>query len=59
MARRVVIAAEYGYTAPNWVGVVLVVSALGLAFPSGNLERRGAETSSEPTESLVTAGQPS
>ncbi|MEV2224124.1 MFS transporter [Nocardia vinacea] len=55
----VVIAAGYGYTSPNWVGVVLVVSALGLAVLSGNLERRGAETSSEPTESLVPAGQPS
>ncbi|MFE9325601.1 MFS transporter [Nocardia sp. NPDC052278] len=54
----VVIAAGYGYTSPNWVGVVLVVSALGLAVLSGNLERRGTETSSEPTESLTTAGHP-
>ncbi|WP_433624533.1 MFS transporter [Nocardia sp. CA-120079] len=54
----VVIAAGYGYTSPNWVGVVLVVSALGLAVLSGNLERRGTETSSEPTESLATAGHP-
>ncbi|WP_433713575.1 MFS transporter [Nocardia sp. CA-084685] len=53
----VVIAAGYGYTSPNWVGVILVVSALCLAVVSGNLERRGAETPSETTETLVTAGR--
>ncbi|MEU6080325.1 MFS transporter [Streptomyces sp. NPDC047108] len=35
-----VIAAGYGYTAPNWVGAALAASALGLAFLSGALERR-------------------
>lgn len=49
----VVIAAGYGYTAPNWVGVGLVGAALGLAVLSGRLERRGAEP--ESTESLVAA----
>ncbi|WP_433727611.1 MFS transporter [Nocardia sp. CA-129566] len=51
----VVIAAGYGYTAPNWVGVGLVVSALGLAVLSGILERRTAERASETTEPLVAA----
>ncbi|WP_454194186.1 MFS transporter [Nocardia sp. Marseille-Q1738] len=36
----VVIAAGLGYTSPNWVGVALVVIALGLAVLSGYLERR-------------------
>ncbi|WP_062983020.1 MFS transporter [Nocardia anaemiae] len=53
----IVIAAGYGYTSPNWVGVALVVSALGLAVLSGNLERRGVETPSETTEPLVAAGR--
>ncbi|WP_280361741.1 MFS transporter [Nocardia wallacei] len=35
-----VIAAGFGYTAPNWVGVLLSGSALGLAVLSGALERR-------------------
>ncbi|GHK03606.1 MFS transporter [Streptomyces sp. Y2F8-2] len=35
-----VIAAGLGYTAPNWVGAVLAVSALLLAFLSAALERR-------------------
>ncbi|MET8871072.1 MFS transporter [Nocardia sp. NPDC004604] len=51
----VVIAAGYGYTAPNWVGVGLVVSALGLAVLSGILEHRTAERASETTEPLVAA----
>ncbi|WP_433680877.1 MFS transporter [Nocardia sp. CA-119907] len=51
----VVIAAGYGYTAPNWVGVGLVVSAVGLAALSGILERRAAERASETTEPLVAA----
>ncbi|MFF4208900.1 MFS transporter [Streptomyces sp. NPDC001796] len=41
-----VIAAGLGYTAPNWVGAVLAVSALVLAFLSATLERR--ETASSP-----------
>ncbi|MFD4031439.1 MFS transporter [Streptomyces sp. NPDC058637] len=35
-----VIAAGFGYTAPNWVGAVLAASALLLALLSGALERR-------------------
>ncbi|MFE4211832.1 MFS transporter [Streptomyces sp. NPDC056844] len=42
-----VIAAGFGYTAPNWVGAVLAASALVLAVLSGALERRA-----------VTAGRP-
>lgn len=47
-----VIAAGFGYTAPNWVGVALVVTALGLAVWSGALERR---TAAEPAPALVAA----
>ncbi|AFT98956.1 MFS transporter [Nocardia brasiliensis] len=47
-----VIAAGFGYTAPNWVGVALVVTALGLAVWSGALERRAA---TEPAPALVPA----
>ncbi|GAA2091302.1 MFS transporter [Kitasatospora saccharophila] len=36
----VVIAAGYGYTAPNWVGALLAGSALVLALVSAALERR-------------------
>ncbi|MEU5718365.1 MFS transporter [Streptomyces sp. NPDC020403] len=36
----VVIAAGFGYTAPNWVGAALAAAALVLAFVSGALERR-------------------
>ncbi|MBY8857967.1 MFS transporter [Nocardia sp. CA2R105] len=44
-----VIAAGFGYTAPNWVGVVLSGSALGLAALSGALERRSvAQVTPEP-----------
>ncbi|MFC8721274.1 MFS transporter, partial [Kitasatospora sp. NPDC057198] len=35
-----VIAAGYGYTAPNWVGALLAASALVLALVSAALERR-------------------
>ncbi|MEU3606898.1 MFS transporter [Streptomyces sp. NPDC035033] len=35
-----VIAAGFGYTAPNWVGAVLAAAALGLALWSAALERR-------------------
>ncbi|MGW5608303.1 MFS transporter [Streptomyces sp. NPDC003753] len=40
-----VIAAGLGYTAPNWVGAVLAVSALLLAFLSAALERRETASS--------------
>ncbi|MEU8591092.1 MFS transporter [Streptomyces sp. NPDC048664] len=36
----IVIAAGLGYTAPNWVGALLAVSALVLAFVSAALEHR-------------------
>ncbi|MFB8024885.1 MULTISPECIES: MFS transporter [unclassified Streptomyces] len=36
----IVIAAGFGYTAPNWVGAVLAGAALVLAVLSGALERR-------------------
>lgn len=36
----IVIAAGFGYTAPNWVGAALAASALLLAVVSGGLERR-------------------
>jgi DHA1 family inner membrane transport protein len=35
-----VIAAGFGYTAPNWVGAVLAAAALVLAVLSAALERR-------------------
>ncbi|MFF7263045.1 hypothetical protein ACFZCL_22560 [Streptomyces sp. NPDC008159] len=35
-----VIHTGFGYTAPNWVGAALAVSALGLAFLSAALERK-------------------
>ncbi|GGR55814.1 MFS transporter [Streptomyces roseolus] len=38
-----VIAAGLGYTAPNWVGALLAVTALALAFWSAALERRTAK----------------
>ncbi|MFC8826414.1 MFS transporter [Streptomyces sp. NPDC057137] len=38
----VVIAAGFGYTAPNWVGAALAASALVLAVFSSTLERRAA-----------------
>ncbi|MFG3525335.1 MFS transporter [Streptomyces sp. NPDC047917] len=41
----IVIAAGLGYTAPNWVGAALAVSALALAIVSGALERRTATPS--------------
>ncbi|MDI3402735.1 MFS transporter [Streptomyces cavernicola] len=37
-----VIAAGFGFTAPNWVGAVLAASALVLAVLSAALERRGS-----------------
>ncbi|MGF6886766.1 DHA1 family inner membrane transport protein [Nocardia sp. GAS34] len=50
-----VIAAGYGYTAPNWVGVALSGSAVMLAVVSGVLERRDSADATERPESLVTA----
>ncbi|GAA3809722.1 MFS transporter [Streptomyces chiangmaiensis] len=49
-----VIAAGLGYTAPNWVGALLALSALLLAFLSAALERR--ETTSG---TVVTGAVPS
>lgn len=39
-----VISAGFGYTAPNWVGALMAAAALGLAFCSTALERRGLRT---------------
>ncbi|WP_369156766.1 MFS transporter [Streptomyces sp. R02] len=39
-----VIAAGFGYTAPNWVGAVLAATALALAVLSSGLERRERAT---------------
>ncbi|WP_406270581.1 MFS transporter [Nocardia sp. NBC_00881] len=51
-----VITAGFGYTAPNWVGVALVLVALGLAVLSGTLERRTTTTEpTTPTEPFVPA----
>ncbi|MFH8991941.1 MFS transporter [Streptomyces sp. NPDC017940] len=41
----IVIAAGFGYTAPNWVGAALAASALALALLSAALERRSTGTS--------------
>jgi DHA1 family inner membrane transport protein len=50
------ISAGFGYTAPNWVGAVLALSALGLAVLSSTLERRGrVVAAAEPV--LVGAGR--
>ncbi|MFE3513943.1 MFS transporter [Streptomyces sp. NPDC059166] len=51
-----VIAAGFGYTAPNWVGAALAASALLLAIVSGALERRQAVQSGPSTPSSVRAG---
>ncbi|MGW0252361.1 MFS transporter [Nocardia goodfellowii] len=53
----VVIAAGFGYTAPNWVGVALVLAALVLAGVSARLEHRAADRSAAPDRRLVTAGE--
>ena len=42
----IVIAAGFGYTAPNWVGAALAAAALLLAFLSAALERRDKASSS-------------
>ncbi|GAB0102628.1 MFS transporter [Nocardia sp. JMUB6875] len=50
-----VIAAGFDYTASNWVGVGLAVSALALAFLAEALERRGAPTAAAPDRQLAVA----
>lgn len=50
-----VIAAGYGYTAPNWVGVALSGSAVVLAVVSGTLERRARSDRGERPEVLAAA----
>ncbi|MET9426256.1 MFS transporter [Streptomyces sp. NPDC003036] len=42
----IVIAAGFGFTAPNWVGAVLAASALALAVLSSALERRAGHRAS-------------
>ncbi|MEU7281326.1 MFS transporter [Streptomyces sp. NPDC045431] len=42
----IVIAAGFGFTAPNWVGAVLAASALALAVLSSALERRAGRRTS-------------
>ncbi|CAL9518230.1 Inner membrane transport protein YdhP [Streptomyces sp. enrichment culture] len=49
-----VIAAGFGYTAPNWVGAVLAAAALVLAFLSAALERRDGAPSTVVTGTLPT-----
>ncbi|MGW1932028.1 MFS transporter [Streptomyces sp. NPDC001919] len=54
-----VIAAGFGYTAPNWVGALLAAAALGLALWSAALERRApasAEALGSGPVSAETAG---
>ncbi|MFF9853857.1 MFS transporter [Streptomyces litmocidini] len=53
-----VIAAGFGYTAPNWVGATLAAAALGLALWSAALERRtpAAQADSGTAGAGVTAG---
>ncbi|MFG2537280.1 MFS transporter [Streptomyces sp. NPDC048511] len=55
-----VIAAGFGYTAPNWVGAVLAASALVLAVLSGALERRtvtaGRSAAAQAAESAAAVG---
>ena len=57
-----VIAAGFGYTAPNWVGAALAASALGLAVLAQILERRSPGTgqvvaASAPEAVAVPAGR--
>ncbi|NUP25113.1 MAG: MFS transporter [Nocardia sp.] len=47
-----VIAAGFGYTAPNWVGVALVIAAVGLAVTSDLLERRAKRVDTPERELL-------
>ncbi|WP_121832603.1 MFS transporter [Streptomyces sp. S1] len=46
----IVIAAGFGYTAPNWVGALLAAAALGLALWSAALERRAPAGKAEAVE---------
>ncbi|QXE33122.1 MFS transporter [Streptomyces sp. GMY02] len=50
----IVIAAGFGYTAPNWVGAALAASALVLAAVSGALERRTPAVTERSGDDLVT-----
>ena len=50
----VVISAGFGYTAPNWVGALLAVSALVLAIWSAALERGTRGVSSRQSELVTT-----
>ncbi|MFE2597549.1 MFS transporter [Streptomyces sp. NPDC059396] len=50
----IVIAAGFGYTAPNWVGAALAASALVLAVVSGALERRTPAVTERSADDLVT-----
>ena len=50
----IVIAAGFGYTAPNWVGAVLAAAALVLAILSAALERRTSARGA-----VIAAGTPS
>ncbi|MEU7631922.1 MFS transporter [Nocardia sp. NPDC049220] len=52
-----VIAAGFGYTSPNWVGVALVVVALALAILSGTLERRATTIESATRAEPVAAAR--
>jgi DHA1 family inner membrane transport protein len=52
-----VIAAGYGYTAPNWIGAILALSALALAVLSGAMERAAHRNTPEPAGALVSVGQ--
>ncbi|WP_129308055.1 MFS transporter [Streptomyces sp. L2] len=47
-----VIAAGFGYTAPNWVGAALAGSALLLAALSAGLERRTAPVTAQPAATV-------
>jgi DHA1 family inner membrane transport protein len=47
-----VIAAGFGYTAPNWVGAALAGSALLLAVLSAGLERRTAPVTAQPAATV-------
>ncbi|MCC9309559.1 MFS transporter [Kitasatospora sp. RB6PN24] len=53
-----VIAAGFGYTAPNWVGAALAAAALALALWSAALERRGTARTDAPAGSPVNAPAP-
>ncbi|MEU9175507.1 MFS transporter [Streptomyces sp. NPDC048550] len=54
-----VIAAGLGWTAPNWVGAALAVSALVLALVSGALERRTASRTGTDGRAVTAAARAS